>query len=39
MNMYVIIDDTIAVTMVVTSRVTTHVIAIAVALDDELKSM
>ena len=36
--MYVIIDDTIAVTVTDTSRVTTHVIAIAAPLDDELES-
>jgi len=36
--MYVIMNVIIVATMAVTSRVTTHVIAIAAPLDDELES-
>ena len=39
-NMYVMVDDTIAVTMTVTNRVTTHIIAIVAvdSLDEQLTS-
>jgi len=36
--MYVIVDDTIVATVTDTSRVTTHVIAIAAALDEQSES-